>query len=162
MDLRLAPLAGIFSLNTDLLLNCVQGMEDAAAARRDGQSNSAAFLVAHLTDIRHFLCAWLGSSLENPLAPVLEDARGIDDVKALPPLDVLSGHWTAVSAHLAMVLEQVPAELLNESSPQRYPVGESRLDTIAFLAQHESYHVGQLAWIRRRAGLPAMKYTRRT
>ena len=64
--------------------------------------------------------------------------------------------------HLIEVMESAPPEFLNESSPQRFPVGNSRLDALAFLAQHESYHVGQLGWIRRRSGLPAMKYARRT
>jgi hypothetical protein len=32
------------------------------------------------------------------------------------------------------------------------------LGALAFLAQHESYHVGQLALLRKYAGLPAMRY----
>lgn len=163
MDARLEPLAGIFRLNTDLVLNCIEDMsEDIASRRADGSANSAAFLVAHLTDTRHFLAAWLGNPLENPLAVELRDARGIDDVQQLPSLDVLRAHWLEVSDHLAAVMDTVPPELLNESSPQRFPIGSSRLDALAFLAQHESYHVGQLGWIRRRSGMDAMKYSRRT
>ena len=163
MDARLEPLSGIFLLTTDLVLNCIEDMsEDVASRRADGSANSAAFLVAHLTDTRHFLASWLGNPLENPLAVELRDARGIDDVQNLPTLDVLRAHWKAVSTHLMEVLELVPPELLNESSPQRFPVGNSRLDALAFLAQHESYHVGQLGWIRRRSGMEAMKYSRRT
>jgi uncharacterized damage-inducible protein DinB len=29
---------------------------------------------------------------------------------------------------------------------------------VTFLVQHESYHLGQIALLRRYAGLPAMKY----
>jgi uncharacterized damage-inducible protein DinB len=163
MDARLEPLASIFLLNTDLVLNCIEDMsEDIASRRADGSANSASYLVAHLTDTRHFLAAWLGNPLENPLAVELRDARGIDDVQQLPSLDVLRAHWMAVSDHLIEAMESAPPEFLNESSPQRFPVGNSRLDALAFLAQHESYHVGQLGWIRRRSGMPAMKYARRT
>ena len=57
-----------------------------------------------------------------------------------------------MAAHLAATLAGAPAELLNESSPQRFPIADStRLGAIAFLAQHESYHVGQLALLARQA-----------
>jgi uncharacterized damage-inducible protein DinB len=35
------------------------------------------------------------------------------------------------------------------------------LGALAFLAQHESYHVGQVALLRRQLGLPAMSYALR-
>jgi uncharacterized damage-inducible protein DinB len=38
----------------------------------------------------------------------------------------------------------------------------SRLGMIAFLTQHDSYHLGQLAFLRRQLGRPAMAYARRT
>ena len=36
---------------------------------------------------------------------------------------------------------------------------QSVLGLLTFLAQHDSYHVGQLAMLRKHAGLPAMRYT---
>jgi uncharacterized damage-inducible protein DinB len=36
----------------------------------------------------------------------------------------------------------------------------TRLGMIAFLTQHDSYHVGQAAFLRRQIGRPAMTYTR--
>lgn len=152
MDNRLEPLAAIFELNTRMARQCVDGVDEATAAFRSGGGNSMAFILAHLTDSRHYLAGWLGHPIENPLAAALRDAQGIDDAGPLPPLDELRAQWETIAAHLSATLAGAPAELLNESSPQRFPIADdTRLGAIAFLAQHESYHVGQLALLRRQA-----------
>ena len=55
MEAPVAPLAKLYELNTDLLLNCLDGLTDAEAQRRlEAGGNSITFLAAHLTDTRHF------------------------------------------------------------------------------------------------------------
>jgi uncharacterized damage-inducible protein DinB len=157
---RVAPLAAVLRLNTRLLRNCVDGLTDEQAASRPAPpANSVAFLVAHLTDARHSIVGLLGGSAPNPLTPYLAEARGIDDVRELPPLTELLGAWAAASAALDACLETVDATALDAPSPQRFP-GDDRsvLGAVAFLVQHDSYHVGQLAMLRRLHGLPAMRY----
>lgn len=163
MDPRLEPLAALLDLNTDLALNCLEGIDREHAEAHPPGLNSMSFLLAHLTDSRHYLASWLGQPLPNPLGTSLQDAKGIDDAGPLPPLDKLSEHWLAISAHLASVLAAATTEVLNESSPQRFPIADStRLGAIAFLAQHESYHIGQLGLLRRQMGASAMGYVRRS
>jgi uncharacterized damage-inducible protein DinB len=163
MDARLAPLAALFDLNTDLALNCLEGIDDQAARLQAAPAlNSMAFLLAHITDSRHYLAAWLRQPIDNPLAAALKDATGISDAGPLPDLDTLRREWKRISAHLGVALAATPPEVLNESSPQRFPIADdSRLGAIAFLAQHESYHIGQLGLLRRQAGREAMGYARR-
>jgi uncharacterized damage-inducible protein DinB len=163
MDARLEPLAALFDQNTDLALNCLDGIDDQAARRQASpELNSMAFILAHITDSRHYLAAWLGHAIDNPLSAALRDAKGIADAGALPSVDVLRTHWQHISTHLAATFATTPPELLNESSPQRFPIADSsRLGAIAFLAQHESYHIGQLGLLRRQAGREAMGYARR-
>lgn len=163
MEAPLVPLAGIFELNTDLLLNCIDGLTDAEAQRRlDAGGNSLAYLAAHLADSRHFLVARLGHPLANPLASVLAAARGIDDIRAWPPLGEMRDAWLAVSDHLAAALESVTAEELAQPNSHRFPLSDTtQLGLVSFLAQHDSYHVGQMAFLRRQLGKPAMAYTRR-
>jgi len=60
MNPAVAPLAAMLDLNTDLLLNCLDGLSEAEAQHRlQGGGNSLAFLIAHLTDTRHFLATRL-------------------------------------------------------------------------------------------------------
>ena len=163
MDQRVAPLAAIFELNTDLLLNCLDGLSQAEAQRRlDGGGNSIIFLAAHLTDTRHFLATRLGRPLPNPLSRYLADAQSIEDIGDWPALDDLRGHWVAVGAHLASVLRELAPDALERTGAHRFPVPDSTpVGMLGFLAQHESYHVGQAAFLRRQLGKPAMTYTRR-
>ena len=160
MDPRAVPFANLLRLNARLLANCVDGLSDEQALTRVlPTTNNVAFLVAHLVDVRHTLLALLGGAAPNPLAVALAGARGIDDVAALPPMAELLGAWRAVDQALADRLSAAPSEALDAASPQTYPGGDaSILGALAFLVQHDSYHIGQLAMLRRALGFPAMRY----
>lgn len=162
MEPRVAALAAILDLNTGLLLNCLDQVSEAEAkARPLGGCNSIAFLSAHLADSRHFLAARLGSPLENPLAGFLASARTIDDLKDWPTLEEIARAWVAISAHLQSALEKVSGVDLDTPNAHRFPIADtSRLGMIAFLTQHDSYHLGQAALLRRQLGRPAMSYAR--
>jgi uncharacterized damage-inducible protein DinB len=164
MDQQVAPFAALFALNTDLLLNCMPDISDTEARQcLAGGGNSIAFLAAHLTDTRHFLVMRLGSPLANPIARYLEDARSIADIREWPTLDEIRKTWLAVSSHLQNVLEGLTAEQLCEPNVHRFPLGDTtRLGMIVFLAQHDSYHLGQIAFLRRQLGKTAMSYARGT
>ena len=137
MNPAVAPLAAILDLNTDLLLNCLEGVSEAEAQRRlQGGGNSLAFLIAHLTDTRHFMATRLKRPLANRLTPLLADAQSIDDIRGWPPLDDLQAAWRAISDHLATVLPSLTAEELSEPN------------------------LGQAAFLRRQIGKSAMAYTR--
>ena len=162
MDQQVAPLAALFELNTDLLINCLQDISEAEARRcLAGGGNSAAFLAAHLADSRHFLATRLGSPLPNPLARYLAEARSIADVQEWPTLDEIRAAWLEVSAHLQAVLGTLSGPYLSEPNVHRFPLADStRLGLITFLAQHDSYHLGQVAFLRRQLGKPPMSYAR--
>jgi uncharacterized damage-inducible protein DinB len=163
MDPQVAPLAALFELNTDLLLNCLDGLTDAEAQRRlEAGGNSVTFLAGHLADSRHFLVARLGHPLANPLARYLADVRSIEEIRELPSLAELRTGWQAVSSHLQGVLTELTPSELTEPNVHRFPLEDStRLGMIAFLAQHDSYHLGQIAFIRRQLGKAPMSYARR-
>jgi hypothetical protein len=64
MEREVAPLAALYDLNADLLLNCLDDLTDAEAQQRpEAGGNSVAFLASHLVDSRHFLVTRLGQPL---------------------------------------------------------------------------------------------------
>jgi uncharacterized damage-inducible protein DinB len=162
MDPRIAPLADILRLNTKLLRNCLDGLTDEQAARRPSTStNSAAFVAAHLSDARFYLLHMLGAEQPNPLAAYLDGARGIDDVKRFPPIAEIQRAWTAVSHALRDRLDTVTAKDLDGAVTPPFPLPVSdptMLSVLTFFVQHDSYHIGQLALLRKHAGLAAMHY----
>jgi uncharacterized damage-inducible protein DinB len=164
MDSRAAGFARLLRLNRRLLLNCLDGVsDDQAAARVIPGVNSMSFIVAHMIDARHALLGLLGASMENPVHAVLGDARSIEDIAEMPPLAMLVAAWQAVDDALGMRLTDIDSPSLDAPAPQRYPGGDgSVLGALAFLVQHDSYHLGQLALLRRAHGLPAMRYSSRS
>lgn len=161
VDVR--PFARLFALNTDLLLNATDGLSDEEAARRlQPHVNSVAFLVAHLTDMRHYLAVLAGQPRDNPLTPLLQDATSNDDITGWPRFETLRGYWSAAGAHLAAALPALGDEQLAAHLERPLPGGDpTLLGGIAFAVQHESYHLGQIAQLRRLLGHPSMSYRRR-
>jgi len=160
MSPRAASLGALLRLNTRLLLNCFdQVTDDQASQRVVPQLNSMAFLAAHLIDTRHELLSILGGSGDNPVRPHLANAKSIDDVVGLPALPILLGAWQQVASAIEERLGSVDDAALDAPSGRRFPGGDpSTLGALAFLVQHDSYHIGQLAMLRRVHGLPAMRY----
>jgi uncharacterized damage-inducible protein DinB len=162
MDARLTPLVTILGLNTDLLLNALDGLSESEAQHRlPGGGNSVAFLAAHLTDSRHFLASRLGHSLPNPLSRYLADAKSIDEIRSWATLDQVRAAWISISTHLLTVLESVDSEQLDQANAHRFPCDDATvLGMVTFLTQHDSYHIGQVGFVRRQLGKPAISYAR--
>ena len=160
MDPRVKSLAEILRLNTRLLVNCLDGFTDETAQVRHGAGvNSATFIAAHVADSRFYLLRTLGGARDNPLSVYLDKASSIDEITELPSLDSIRDAWGGVSADLDAVLDSTTAEELELPVKARFPgVDATRLGALTFLVQHDSYHVGQLALLRKPAGLPAMSY----
>ena len=124
MDPRVAPLAGIFELNTDLLLNCLDGLsQDEAQRRLDGGGNSVIFLAAHLTDTRHFLLGRLGHPRTNPLSRYLADAQSVEDIGEWPTLDEVRdlAEQLAGALELARASSRMAADQLQAPAPAPSP-----------------------------------------
>ena len=160
MDPRVQPLAAILRLNTRLLLNCLDGLSDEIARVRHASGvNSATFIAAHVTDSRFFLLQTLGGALENPLSRFLDKAKTIDEITKWPALDTVRSAWKDVSEALDTQLDVATADELSAPVDARFPgVDRTKLGALTFLVQHDSYHLGQLALLRKPAGLPAMSY----
>jgi len=160
MDPRVQPLADILRLNSRLFLNCLDGLTDEAARVRHADGvNSATFIAAHVADSRFFLLRTLGRVLDNPLAASLDTAKSIDDITDWPTLGTIRAAWAEVSAAIETQLTSATPDQLSAAVEARFPgVERTRLGALTFLVQHDSYHLGQLALLRKPAGLPAMSY----
>lgn len=160
MHPSITPLASIFRLNTELVLNCIEDLDDERAlARGEPPVNSIAFLVAHLTETRHLMARYMGQPLPSPLSEAFAKARTLEQAGPLPSLDELRAHWERISAHIAVQIERLDTVQLAQSSSQRLPGTDGTLlGALAFLAQHESYHLGQIGILRRQLGCSPMSH----
>ena len=155
-----APLAAVFDLNTRLLLNTLDGLEDAeATVRPNRHTNSIAFIGGHVVEARAWMGRLLGLDTPAPFGGALEHRTSIDTVTSFPTLLDIRAAWQATSDRVSARLGTITdAELAGESG-ERFPgVPATLLGAIAFLVQHESYHIGQLAFVRKYLGRPSMSY----
>jgi uncharacterized damage-inducible protein DinB len=159
MDARIAPLLDILKLNTRLFLNCLDGVDDETAQRRPGDRvNNMTFIALHLVDARCYLARNVGLEHESPYKH-LEDVASIDEMEEFPALAELRAAWSDVSERLAARLPALSDAVLGSESAQQFPVDDGTvLGGIAFLLEHESFHIGQLALLRKHFGLGAMSY----
>ena len=68
-------------------------------------------------------------------------------------------YWERISAHVAVHIERLDTAQLAQSSSQKLPGSDGTLlGALAFLAQHESYHLGQIGILRRQRGCSPMQY----
>jgi hypothetical protein len=160
MDPALAPLAALFDLHTRLFHNAVDGLTEVEAAARPGpDSNSVGFVAAHLVETRAWMARYLGLAEPPPFGGLLEKARSIADVPALPELEVIRAAWDQTGRAVAERLAALgPADLDRLGEPAFPGVPATVLGGIAFLVHHEAYHIGQLAYLRKLFGRAAMSY----
>ena len=161
MDPRIAPLAGILDINTRLFGNCLAGLTEAMGrVRPSDATNSAAFVAAHLVESRYYLLKCLGAPEPCPLEKYLGEWRAIDEITEWPSLDEIRSAWAEGTRSLTARLAAISAAELNADSKTQMPIADkSVLGLLAFLVQHDSYHIGQLSLLRKHAGLPAMSYS---
>jgi len=155
------PLVSTLELNTRLLLNALDGIDEQAARERPNErTNHILFLACHLVDARHYLARSLGLSSESPFKAMLEGAKGIEEVKEFPKLDEVREAWKDVGERLSRYIAELEPSDLEKPAPHAFPIegGESLLGSLAFLVQHDSYHLGQVALVRRYLGFEAMSY----
>jgi uncharacterized damage-inducible protein DinB len=158
--LGIGVIAATFRMNTRLFVNCLDRVaEEKATHRPNDRTNSMSFIACHLVDSRHFLTRFLGFTETNPLEAVLREANSIDDIGDLPSLEAIRNAWRPIARSLDACLLSLSEEELTAPSTQRFPVDDPTVfGAIGFLLQHESYHIGQMALLRKFLGYPAMKY----
>jgi len=156
----LLPLADLFDLNTKLFRNAITDLNEVdAATRPNGQTNSAAFIAGHLVETRAWMGRYVGLDQPPPFGGILEHVTSLDQVETVPELAEIRAEWDRVSERVSARLRSLEEAEVAAPSSQRFPgVGGTVLGGIAFLIQHESYHVGQLGYLRKYFGLPPMSY----
>ncbi len=160
MDRQLPALHEILKLNTRLFFNALEGVDDEMANRRILEEvNPIIFIACHMMEARFALAGLVGSEAEAPYREFL-DVTDISLIREYPPLEGVLQAWEEISEPLEVLLPTATEETLTASTSFPYPVDDtSALGGIAFLLQHEAYHIGQLGLLRRALGLEAMRWS---
>jgi hypothetical protein len=140
-----------FNMNSSFLKQGLAGINDEDWCKRPSEDcNSIQWIVGHVTWARAMVLARLGDKWSLPWMPLY--ARGtkcVDSPDAPTPKAILEA-WDESSTRLNKAMENASDELLNSPAPKPGPPSaDGKLSgTINFMALHETYHVGQAAYIR--------------
>ena len=151
----------IFNLNTRLFLNALAGVtEDQAKERISDHNNPLNWLAVHTVWARYNICALLGKPVENPYNGLFESFKPFDPNYNYATLAEAKAEWQKASDLLKEALATVTEEHLAAEAPFKSPIGDNSIaGTIAFLAQHESYDIGQAAFLKKYFTKEAMSYS---
>jgi hypothetical protein len=151
----------ILNLNSRLFLNALEGVtEEQAKERISDHNNPLNWLAVHTVWARYNICALLGKAVENPYKGLFEGFKPFDASYNYATLAEAKTEWKKASDLLKDALESVTEEHLTADAPFKNPTGDSSISgTIAFLAEHESYDIGQVAFLKKYFTKEAMSYS---
>jgi hypothetical protein len=161
MEASLQPLALIFGLNDRLFHNALHGVsEEQAKERVSGHNNPLHWIAAHTVSARYLTLMFLGKPETNPFGELFSNFKAYDPSLTYPTLAESKAEWDNVTKKLKAAFESATAEQLAGESVLKSPIGnETNAGTLAFLAQHESYDIGQMAFLKKYATQQAMAYS---
>jgi hypothetical protein len=148
---RLEVASQSFNLNASFLKQGLAGLTDEDWLKRPTEhSNNILFIVGHMTWSRAMVLARLGDQWMQPWMGLY--ARGqkcVDSADAPSPTAVMEA-WNESCGRLEKALECATDELLDTPAARPGPPSaDGKLSgTINFMALHETYHVGQAAYVR--------------
>jgi hypothetical protein len=150
----------IFNMNERLFLNALDGVTDEQANQRlIGHSNPFIWIATHTVWARYNMLMFLGKPAKNPFEGKFENFKAYDAADNYPTINSIKKEWANASTLLKNALQSVTEEYLASDSPLKSPIGDfTNAGTIAFLAQHESYDIGQMGYLKKYFTKEAMKY----
>ncbi len=148
---RLAVASQSFNLNASFLKQTLTGLSaDDWCKRPNDRTNNLCWLVGHVGWSRTMVLARLGQEWTTPWMHLY--ARGTKCVESpeAPTPQALIEAWDETCGRLNSALESASEELLDTPASQPGPPSaDGKLcGTINFMALHETYHVGQAAYVR--------------
>jgi hypothetical protein len=152
-----APVATIFAFNDPFVLQALDGLTNEELWRPLTISNNPLLWVAgHIVQTRAMVLQILGERAETGWGNLFDRGAKIGDPKEYPSGPEVARATGEISARLHSALAIVPDEQLSRSASLQIPGLKTLADELAFFALHDSYHVGQLAYIRKGLGYPGL------
>lgn len=151
----------IFNLNNRLFTNALAGITDEQAKERLSEHNNPlGWIAGHTVWGRYNALIFLGKSVENPYEKWFSSRKPYDSSINYPSIIEIKKEWEKVTLLLQDALKTTSEEHLAADSPIKSPIGDvTNAGTVAFLAQHESYDIGQMALLKKYLTKEAMSYS---
>src|SRR5262245_17119959 len=155
-----APIATIFAINDGLVLPALESLTQNELWKAPTDRNNAMLWIAgHVVQTRAAILQLLGDPIETGWGTLFErgaPAATIDDADRYPSCDDIEKAMRAITPRLHAKLVSLDDDYLAGPARIQIPGTKTVADELAFFALHESYHVGQLVYIRKGLGYPGL------
>jgi hypothetical protein len=154
----LAAAALIFKLNTGLVRSSLDGLGgDDLWRRPTPHNNPLLWIVGHIVATRATMLGLLGDPFDTGWGDLFMRGAVLQEPSRYPSREDIDGvHRQVVDRLKARFASLTDADLAAPAAGKPLPGAKTVADQLTFLAFHESYHVGQLAYIRKSLGHSAV------
>lgn len=158
MHPSIAPIAQLFGVSTALYEKALAGLDRETLLKRPGaESNPLLWIAGHLASSRYGLATALGRQRDVPWGKLFFRGASLDDLSTLPEIGSIQEAWRDISALVAARLEELTEAELSAPAARSFAIPDrSTRGAITFLAYHEGYHIGQMAFLRKWLGFPGL------
>lgn len=154
METDFKNISGMFKTNTDIVNKAIADVEsDHWFKKPSDDSNHLTWVLGHLIVHRGVILKMIGVDWENAWSETF--ARGAERVadEKYPSPDDMRGAWADVSEKLSAALKNPVEGVLTQEAPKSPPSFDGKVSgSVAFMAFHDSYHVGQVSFLRKWLG----------
>jgi uncharacterized protein YndB with AHSA1/START domain len=154
----LAPVSLIFKLNTGLMRTTLDGVAaDQLWQRPTPLTNPLLWIAGHIVQTRATMLGLLGESFDTGWSDLFTRGAALQEASRYPSrADIDEVHRVIVDRLKSKFAALTDADLAAPARGRQLPGAKTVGDQLAFLAFHESYHIGQLAYVRKALGHSAI------
>ncbi len=154
MDPAISTLVPLFRATDQLFHKSLEGIKREDLLRRPhDSSNPLVWVAGHALTSRASLTRMVGEHIENPWSEIFARGATVDTAVVYPEASEIISLWDTVTEKLMTRLEQLTDEELAKPASFPVPTGDkTKRGAIVFLNYHETYHIGQMAYLRKWLG----------
>ena len=144
----------IFKLNNEMVTRTLAGLTDEECWKQpEGGGNPIMWLVGHVTISRAQLLKKLGAPYDHGLGPLFDRGSIRGELSSYPSRQALEAAWHDTRGRMRDRFASLTEEMLSAVPTGRpLPGVTDNASMIAFSAFHESYHIGQMGYLRKMLG----------
>lgn len=152
-----APIDTIFAINDDFVLQAVDGLTDEELWRAPTkQNNSMLWVAGHVVQTRAMVLQMLGEPVDTGWGTLFDRGATVEDATRYPSRDEIQRVMREITPRLHAKLASLTEDSLTKPATIGVPGTKTFVDELAFFALHDSYHVGQMVYIRKGLGYPGL------
>lgn len=154
MDHSIATIVPLFRTNDSLFHRALESIPREDLLRRPhDDSNPLIWVAGHVLTSRASLAKLTGERLDVPWSEMFARGSTVTANISYPETAEVISQWDHVTEKLMQRLALLDDEELSKPSPFPIPTGDkTKRGAVIFLNYHETYHIGQMAFLRKWLG----------